>query len=178
MLMKKVMKNVSFKNLIEAHPDFPKENIIFRDVLPILRNPDVFSSLIKEISELEICKSADAILAIDARGFLFGSPLALKSLKPLVVARKPGKLPGEIITNEYSLEYGTNSLSIQKDSIKNYESFLIIDDLLATGGTVESVCKLLYSQNKKITGLSIIVELSDLKGREKFNFPVISKISY
>lgn len=178
MLTKKVMKNVSFENLIEAHSDFPKENILFRDVLPILRNPEVFSALITEISELEICKNADAILAIDARGFLFGSPLALKTLKPLIVARKPGKLPGEIITNEYSLEYGTNSLSIQKKSIKNYDSFLIIDDLLATGGTVESVSKLLYSQDKKITGLSIIVELSDLKGREKFDFPVISKISY
>lgn len=172
------MSNVSFENLIEAHSDFPKENILFRDVLPILRNPEVFNELIKEMSESEICKSADAILAIDARGFLFGSPLAIKSFKPLVVARKPGKLPGDLITNEYSLEYGTNSLSIQKNAIKDYNSFLIIDDLLATGGTVESVSKLLYSQDKKITGLSIVVELSELKGREKFDFPVISKISY
>ena len=170
--------NISLENLIEAHKDFPKEDILFRDVLPILRNPEIFSSLIQEMSELEICKAADAILAVDARGFLFGSSLALKSFKPLVVARKPGKLPGELITNKYSLEYGTNSLSIQKDSIKDYESFLIVDDLLATGGTVESVSKLLYSQDKKITGLSIVIELSELNGREKFDFPVISSISY
>ena len=172
------MNNASLEYLIETYEDFPKEDILFRDVLPILRNPEVFSSLIQEMSELEICKAADAILAIDARGFLFGSPLALKSFKPLVVARKPDKLPGEIISNNYSLEYGTNSLSIQKDSIKDYESFLIVDDLLATGGTVECVSKLLYSQDKKITGLSIVIELSELNGREKFNFPVISRITY
>ena len=173
-----MINNISLENLIEAHEDFPKKDILFRDVLPILRNPEIFSSLIQEMSELEICKEADAILAVDARGFLFGSSLALKSFKPLVVARKPGKLPGEIITNNYSLEYGTNSLSIQKDSIKDYESFLIVDDLLATGGTVECVSKLLYSQDKKITGLSIVIELSELNGREKFNFPVISRITY
>ena len=172
------MKNVSLKNLIEAHKDFPKEDILFRDVLPILRNPEIFFSLIGEMSELEICKSADAILAIDARGFLFGSPLAFQSSKPLVVARKPGKLPGELITNTYELEYGTNSLSIQKDSINDYKSFLIVDDLLATGGTVECVSKLLYSQNKKITGLIIVVELPELNGRSKFDFPVVSKITY
>ncbi len=172
------MNNISFENLIEAHKDFPKEDILFRDVLPILRKPEIFSSLIQEMSELKICKEADAILAIDARGFLFGSPLALKSFKPLVVARKPGKLPGDLITNTYSLEYGTNSLSIQKNSINDYKSFLIVDDLLATGGTVESVSKILYSQNKSITGLSIIVELSELNGRGKFDFPVISKITY
>ena len=111
-------------------------------------------------------------------GFLFGSSLALQSSKPLVVARKPGKLPGEIITSEYALEYGTNSLSIQKNSIKEYKSFLIVDDLLATGGTVESISQLLFSQDKKITGLCIVVELSELKGRERFNFPVISNITY
>ncbi|WP_413682992.1 adenine phosphoribosyltransferase [Prochlorococcus sp. MIT 1011] len=172
------MNNASLEYLIETYEDFPKEDILFRDVLPILRNPEKFSSLIQEMSELEICKAADAILAIDARGFLFGSSLALKSFKPLVVARKPGKLPGKIITNKYSLEYGTNSLSIQEDSIKDYKSFLIVDDLLATGGTVESVSKLLYSQDKKITGLSIVIELSELNGREKFDFPVISKIMY
>jgi len=172
------MNNASLEHLIETYEDFPKEDILFRDVLPILRNPEQFSSLIQEMSELEICKAADAILAIDARGFLFGSSLALKSFKPLVVARKPGKLPGKIITHKYSLEYGTNSLSIQEDSIKDYKSFLIVDDLLATGGTVESVSKLLYSQHKKITGLSIVVELFELNGREKFNFPVISKIIY
>ena len=172
------MEKLLFENLIEAHKNFPKENIVFRDVLPILRNHHIFSSLIDEMSELEICKKADAILAIDARGFLFGSPLALKSFKPLIVARKPGKLPGKLITNSYALEYGSNSLSIQIDSIKDYKSFLIVDDLLATGGTVKSVSKLLYSQDKIITGLSVVVELSELKGKDKLDFPVFSKIAY
>ncbi len=172
------MSNVSLEDLIEAHEDFPRKDILFRDVLPILRKPEIFSSLIQEMSELEICKAADAILAIDARGFLFGSSLALKTFKPLVVARKPGKLPGKTITKKYLLEYGDNSLSIQKDSINDYKSFLIVDDLLATGGTVECVSKLLYSQDKKITGLSIVIELSELNGREKFDFPVNSRIIY
>lgn len=168
----------ALQNLIVSHKDFPKKDILFRDVLPILRNPKMFSSLIKEMSELDICKAADAILAIDARGFLFGSSLAFKSCKPLVVARKPGKLPGELISNTYELEYGTNSLSIQKDSLKDFKSFLIVDDLLATGGTVQSVTKLLYSQDKHITGLSVVIELLDLEGRDKFDFPVYSKLTY
>ena len=168
-----IQELITFFNWIDTHEEI-KAVILFGSGDKAF----VAGADIKEMSELEICKAADAILAIDARGFLFGSSLAMKSSKPLVVARKPGKLPGEIITNKYSLEYGTNSLSIQKDSIKDYESFLIVDDLLATGGTVECVSKLLYSQDKKITGLSIVIELCELNGRGKFDFPVISRIIY
>lgn len=163
---------------IGSYKDFPKEGIIFRDVLPVLREPKIFNKLISEMSDNEICQEADAILAIDARGFLFGTAIAIKKSKPLVLARKAGKLPGKVITDEYELEYGKNSLSIQKESIQQFTKFVIVDDLLATGGTVNSVAKLLNSQNKEITGLITVIELVALNGRSRFNFPVYSEITY
>ena len=94
----------------------------------------------------------------------------------MIVARKPGKLPGDLIEKSYDLEYGKNSLTIQKDSIKQYNSFAIVDDLLATGGTVKCVSEMLKDFNKEVSGLSVVIELEELKGRDKFNFPVESKI--
>ena len=161
---------------IKDYIDFPKKGIIFKDVLPILQKPDVFFELISKMSSSEIILNSDAIVAIDARGFIFGSAISLKIKKPLVLARKPGKLPGELITKSYSLEYGENSLSIQKNSIKNFKSFSIVDDLLATGGTAKSVSEILMSQEKEVLGLSIVVELGELNAREKIGFPVISQI--
>ena len=102
------MKNNKLKLAIDSYKDFPKEGIVFRDVLPILRNPDIFSDLINEMSSSHILRDSDAIIAIDARGFIFGAAIALQLSKPLVVARKPGKLPGEIISKSYKLEYGSN----------------------------------------------------------------------
>jgi len=163
-------------SVIKDYIDFPKKGIIFKDVLPILQNPDVFLELINKMSSSEIIINSDAIVAIDARGFIFGSAISLKVKKPMVLARKPGKLPGELITKDYSLEYGENSLSIQKSSIKNYKRFSIVDDLLATGGTAKSVSEILISQGKEVLGLSIVVELGELKAREKLGFPVISQI--
>ena len=96
----------------------------------------------------------------------------------MIVARKPGKLPGEIVTEKYNLEYGENSLSIQKNSLRKYNSYAIVDDLLATGGTVECVANLLKRYDKKIFGLLTVVELVSLKGRSKFNFPVESSVSF
>ena len=124
----------------------------------------------------QIIKDAEAIISIDARGFIFGSAISIQASKPMIVARKPGKLPGELVTKEYSLEYGENSLSIQKKALKKYNSFAIIDDLLATGGTVNCVSDLLNIYNKKIVGLLVVVELSKLNGRSRFSFPVKSSI--
>ena len=166
------------KNLIKDYPDFPKKGIIFKDVLPILQNPDVFSELIKSMSNNESCKKAEAIISIDARGFIFGTALSLLTCKPMVVARKAGKLPGKLISKSYSLEYGENSLSIQKESLKNYNNFLIVDDLLATGGTVLCVANILKEQKKEVIGLSVVVELSDLRARDKLSFPVESVLKF
>ena len=163
---------------IKAYPDFPKKGIIYRDVLPILAYPDLFSKLIDEMSEAVIYKHCDSIIAVDARGFIFGSAIASKLKKPLIVARKPNKLPGQIITREYDLEYGKNSLSLSVESIDRFNKFVIVDDLIATGGTIECIYKLINSQNKKILGLSVVIELIALKASEKFDFPVISSIQY
>ena len=166
------------KELIPTYKDFPKKGINFKDVLEILQEPEVFSELILKMSSSHILQRSEAIISIDARGFIFGSAIALKSSKPMIVARKPGKLPGEILTEKYNLEYGENSLSIKKSSLKKYNSYVIVDDLLATGGTVACVANLIRSNDKKISGLLTVVELLTLKGRNKFNFPVESSISF
>ncbi len=166
------------KELVSTYKDFPKKGINFKDVLEIMQEPEVFIELILKMSSSQILKRSEAIISIDARGFIFGSAIALESSKPMIVARKPGKLPGEIVTGKYNLEYGENSLSIQKSALKKYNSFAIVDDLLATGGTVECVANLLKRNDKKISGLLTVVELLTLKGRNKFNFPVESSISF
>ena len=166
------------KELISTYKDFPRNGINFKDVLEITQDPEVFNELIIKMSSSQILKKSEAIISIDARGFIFGSAIALQSSKPMIVARKPGKLPGEIVTEKYKLEYGENSLSIQKNSLKKYNSFAIVDDLLATGGTVNCVANLLKRNGKKILGLLTVVELVTLKGRSKFNFPVESSLSF
>ena len=129
------------------------------------------------MSTNQFLKNAEAIISIDARGFIFGSAVALESSKPMIVARKPGKLPGHILTREYDLEYGKNSLSIQGNALKKFNSYVIVDDLLATGGTVNCISRLLQDQRKEVLGLITVIELNKLKGRSKFDFPVHSIIS-
>ena len=165
------------EDLITTYKDFPKKGIAFKDVLEILQYPDIFQDMILKMSSNPFLKNAEAIISIDARGFIFGSAVALESSKPMLVARKPGKLPGQILTREYDLEYGKNSLSIQSNALKKYHSFVIIDDLLATGGTVNCVYNLIQEQKKEILGLITVVELKKLKGRLKLDFPVHSIIS-
>ena len=165
------------EEMILTYKDFPKKGIAFKDVLEIIQNPEIFRDLISKMSSSEIVKNSEAIISIDARGFIFGSAIAYHSSIPMIVARKPGKLPGKIIKQNYNLEYGENSLSIQEKALKKFKSFVIVDDLLATGGTVNCVADLLKAHNKKITGLLTVVELSDLKGRLKFDFPVESIIN-
>ena len=166
-----------FEDLILTYKDFPKKGIDFKDVLEILQYPDIFNDLILKMSTNQFLKNAEAIISIDARGFIFGSALALESSKPMIVARKPGKLPGHILTREYDLEYGKNSLSLQSNALKKFNSFVIVDDLLATGGTVNCVSRLLQDQRKEILGLITVIELNKLKGRSKLDFPVKSIIS-
>jgi len=166
------------EDLIPTYKDFPKKGIDFKDVLEILQYPDIFQNLILKMSSNKFLKNAEAIISIDARGFIFGSAVALESSKPMLVARKPGKLPGNLLTREYDLEYGKNSLSIQINALKKFNSFVIVDDLLATGGTVNCVSRLLQEQRKEIVGLITVVELNELKGRLKLDFPVYSIISF
>ena len=162
--------------LIDTYKDFPKKGIVFKDVLGIIQDPLVFKELILKMSSSEIIKNSEAIISIDARGFIFGSAISLQASKPMVVARKPGKLPGELLEEKYSLEYGNNSLSIQKKALSKYNSYAIVDDLLATGGTAKCISKILKSVNKEITGLLIVVELMSLGGKSKLDFPTESSV--
>ena len=161
---------------ITNYDDYPNKGIIFKDLLGILREPNIFRILIDRMASSKEIKNSDAILAVEARGFIFGSAIAFQSGKPMVVARKPNKLPGELITMKYNLEYGKDSLSIQKNSIINYKKFNIIDDVLATGGTAKCISDLLLSVGKEIVGYSMVVELKSLKGRERLNAPVSSQL--
>ena len=162
--------------LISTYKDFPKKGIEFKDVLEILQEPEIFNELILKMSSSQIIKNSEAIISIDARGFIFGSAISLQASKPMIVARKPGKLPGELFKQKYSLEYGENSLYIQKKALQKYSSYAIVDDLLATGGTVSCVSKILECNDKKVNGILVVVELKKLEGRSKFNFPVESFI--
>ena len=165
------------KDLIYTYDGFPKKGISFKDILGIIQEPEVFRELILKMSSSQIIKNSEAIISIDARGFIFGSAISLQSSKPMIVARKPGKLPGDIFKKSYNLEYGKSYLSIQKKALKRFDSFAIVDDLLATGGTVDCVSQILKRNNKKIVGLLTVVELNKLNGREKLNFPVEAILS-
>ena len=151
---------------IKNYPDFPKKGIIFRDILGILRDPTIFKALINKMASSQEIQDCDAILAIEARGFIFGSAIAIQSGKPMVVARKPNKLPGDLINKRYDLEYGTNELTIQKKSIENFQKFNVVDDVLATGGTAKCVSDIITSIGKEISGFSMVIEIESLKGRE------------
>ena len=163
-------------DLIDTYQDYPKKGIEFKDILGIIQEPQTFKELIIKMSSSQIIKNAEAIISIDARGFIFGSAISMQASKPMIVARKPGKLPGEIYKKDYSLEYGENSLSVQKKALQKYNSFAIVDDLLATGGTVNCVSELLKNNQKEVEGLLVVVELSNLNGRKRFDFPVESSI--
>ena len=166
------------KEFITTYRDYPKKGIEFKDVLGIIQEPKIFQELISKMSSSQIIKNAEAIISIDARGFIFGAAISLQASKPMIVARKPGKLPGELLKKNYKLEYGENSLSINKKSLQKFNSYAIVDDLLATGGTVNCVSSLLEDNNKEIKGLLVVVELMELDGRSKLNFPIESSIIF
>ena len=169
------MKNL--ESLIKTYNDFPRKGIAFKDILGIIQDTEVFRELILKMSSNKVIKSSEAIISIEARGFIFGSAISLQTSKPMVVARKPGKLPGELIKENYDLEYGKSTLSIQKESLEKFNSYVIIDDLLATGGTIECVANLIRKSGKKVIGSVTVVELVELSGRCRFNFPVESMLS-
>ena len=167
-----------FRNYIKSYRNFPSKGIIFRDALGILQETEKFRELILKMSSTSIINEAQAIIAIDARGFIFGTAISLIASKPMIVARKKGKLPGELESKSYELEYGRDTLNMQKDAIDKYNSFAIVDDLLATGGTANCVNQILKNFNKKVTGLVVFIELEKLEGRRKLPIKVSSEIKY
>ena len=165
------------ESLIKTYYDFPRKGIAFKDLLGIIQDAEVFRELILRMSSNQVIKNSEAIISIEARGFIFGSAISLQASKPMIVARKPGKLPGEIFQEDYSLEYGNNSLSVGKEALEKFSSYAIVDDLLATGGTVDCVARLINKGGKKVSGLLTVVELIELNGRLRFDFPVETILS-
>ena len=165
------------ESLIKTYYDFPKKGIAFKDLLGIIQDAEVFRELILRMSSNQVIKNSEAIISIEARGFIFGSAISLQASKPMIVARKPGKLPGKIFQEDYSLEYGNNSLSVGKEALGKFSSYAIVDDLIATGGTVDCVARLINKAGKKVSGLLTVVELIELNGRLRFDFPVETILS-
>ena len=171
---------MNLKNLICEIPDFPKPGILFRDICPILANQEALNNLINDLSSIAKDLRPDLIAGIESRGFIIGTPLAFAIRKGFVPIRKPGKLPGEIISIDYTLEYGEDKLEVQIDSFSEGARVLIIDDLLATGGTASSAIKLVERAGGKVIGCLFVVELNNLCGRNLLpeNIPIISLINY
>ncbi|WGI36366.1 adenine phosphoribosyltransferase [Mesomycoplasma lagogenitalium] len=144
--------------------DFPKKGILFKDISPLLADGNVLRSVIDQMSELS--KDADIIIGPDARGFLFGTPVAAMLKKPFIMVRKPNKLPGPVISMKYDLEYGSNILEVQEGMIKPGQKAIIIDDVLATGGTTRAIINLVESQGATVEKIVLLMELEELKGRE------------
>ena len=147
------------KNSIRNIPDFPKKGIQFKDITTILNDPKIFNYVIQLLYVHYQNKDIDVIVGIESRGFIFASPLALKLNCPFALARKPGKLPSETINHEYELEYGTDSLEIHKDSIRINDNVLIIDDLLATGGTAAACGKMVKKLSNKEPNYGFFIDL-------------------
>ncbi|MDB5194457.1 MAG: apt [Parcubacteria group bacterium] len=169
---------MDFKTLISDIPDFPKPGIIFRDISPILADPEAAEELINAFLDKWEGK-IDAIVAIDARGFVLGGALFRDLSVPLVLVRKKGKLPGACTECAYDLEYGSSVLEMQKGSLKPGARVLIVDDLLATGGTAEAACKLVLMQGAVVAGCAFVIELAGLGGREKLaGYEVQSLVTY
>lgn len=155
------------KNSIRDIPDFPKKGIIFKDITTLLKDGKKFQKAIDCIVERYKDKKIDKVVSVEARGFIFGSAIAYKLGAGLIPVRKKGKLPHETNKVEYELEYGKDSLEIHKDAINAGDNVLIIDDLLATGGTMKAVCDLVEGMGGKVVEISFLIELTFLKGRER-----------
>jgi adenine phosphoribosyltransferase len=167
------------KKLIREVPDFPKKGILFYDITTLLKDKVGFATLIDKFSERYIGHDVDLVLGMEARGFIFGPALAYRLNAGFVPVRKPGKLPAETVRCEYALEYGNNCLEVHKDAIQKGQRVLIVDDLLATGGTAAATAKLATSLGARIAGLGFVVELDFLKGREKLKgYDVTSLLHY
>jgi adenine phosphoribosyltransferase len=159
--------NEDIKAKIRAIPNWPKDGIMFRDITTLIKDPEGFKDTCNTLYEEYRDKEIDIIAGIESRGFIFGAVLAYLLNKSFVPIRKPGKLPAECVCQEYELEYGTDKIEVHKDAIKEGDLVLIADDLLATGGTMKAACQLVESLGGKVVGCAFVVELTDLKGRDK-----------
>jgi adenine phosphoribosyltransferase len=167
------------KALIRTIPDFPKPGILFYDITTLLKDPKGFATLIDALAQYYIEKEIDLVLGIEARGFIFGPALAYRLNAGFVPVRKPKKLPGPTARVTYDLEYGSDTLEIHVDAIEPGQRVVLVDDLLATGGTMEATIKLVQQLGGEIAGLGFAIELDFLKGRDRFKeYDVFSLLHY
>lgn len=172
-------KRIDLKNKIRNIPDFPKPGILFRDITTLLGDKEAFKQAIDALAAEYKNKKIDKVVAVEARGFILGGAIAHKIGAGFVPVRKKGKLPWKTKSATYSLEYGTDELHMHHDAINPGENVLIVDDLLATGGTAKAVIDLVSGSEGKIAGIAFLIELTDLKGIEKLKgFPVYSLIKF
>lgn len=170
---------MDLRNYIRDIPDFPEPGILFRDITPLLRNPRAFNYAIDRLVDRFSQDSFDTVVAVESRGFLFGAPLACRMGKPFVPVRKPGKLPGVTISAQYSLEYGSDVLEIHVDDIEPGGRVVVLDDLLATGGTLMAAARLVEGCGGVVTGMGLVIELMDLGGRERLKgYDIFSLLQY
>jgi adenine phosphoribosyltransferase len=170
---------MNYKDYITTIPNYPIDGIIFRDITSLLGNGKVFNAAIEEMYNFAKKQKAEIVCGPESRGFIFGCPIANKLSVGFVPVRKKGKLPRETIKYEYKLEYGSNTLEMHVDSIKKGQRVLITDDLLATGGTIEAAIKLIEQLGGIVVGLVFLIELKDLKGRERLkSYPILTLMEY
>ncbi len=170
---------MKYQDYITNVPDFPIEGIQFKDITPLIGDHLAFKTAVDESTEFAREKDANVVIGPDARGFIIGAPVAYALNAGFVPVRKPGKLPREVLTYDYALEYGTNTLCMHKDAIKKGDRVVIMDDLLATGGTVEATIKLVEEAGGKIVGLGFMIELVELNGRDKVKgYPIKVLMQY
>ncbi len=174
--MEKVM---DLKSAIRDVPDFPKKGILFKDITPLLGNPELFKDVIEQTALHFKSNNIEKVLAIESRGFIFGAPLALELNVGFVPIRKKGKLPYKTASASYSLEYGTDTLEMHEDAFKPGTRVLIVDDLLATGGTAKATAELAEKMGGHVVGFSFLIELEFLNGRKKLsNYDIFNLIKY
>jgi len=170
---------VKLEDKIRDVPDFPIKGVVFKDITTLLKDPDAYHTAIESMADAFRGKQIDVVVGMESRGFVFAAPLAYLLGAGLVPVRKLGKLPAETVRAEYSLEYGTNTLEMHKDAIQPGQTVLIVDDLLATGGTTMATVKLVEMLGGQITGISFLIELGFLHGREKLKgYDVHAEIQY
>ena len=155
------------KKMIRNIPDFPKEGIIFRDITTAIKDKDTMKKIVDLMADEYKNDKIDYVAGIESRGFIFGMPIAYKLGCGFIPIRKPGKLPAKTISREYSLEYGTDKIEIHKDALKAGDRVLVVDDLLATGGTATAACELVKDTGATLVGVSFVIELEALEGRKK-----------
>lgn len=173
------MSKLNWQDAIRTIPDFPEKGILFRDITTLLKNGEAFAAMIDEVAEKVGPMNPEVIVGPESRGFILGAAVAYHLKKGFIPVRKPGKLPAEVLSHEYALEYGTDVLEIHRDAIQKGQPIVVVDDLLATGGTAEATARMIEELGGVVAGFVFLIELTYLDGRDKLKgYPVETLLKY